>query len=227
MSYASLAEFHSFANLVSVSDDVSIQKLLDAADRMIDRFTNRPDGFIAAADTRYYSGKGNSYQIIDECVAVVTVSVKDSATDSAYTAWTTPTTPYAGDGDWIPFAGDPESPSFGRLPYTGIMCDPNGSYSVFTGGRFSGLRGFSSDSPGGRGIPTIKVLGTFGYALAAPADIRTACCMQALRWYKRLHGAMTTSLASAELGAVELFAKLDPDVATFLRDGRYMRPFIR
>lgn len=219
MSYASLAELHGLSNLVSVSDDVWLQILLDAADRQINRFCNRPGGFLATVDTRYYSGKGLSYQIIDECIAVATISVKDSATDSAYTVWTTPTTPYAGDGDWLLFSGDPRTPTFGRPPYTGIMADPGGSYSVFTNGEFSG-------SSSGRGVPTIRILGTFGYAATVPVDIKTAAVMQSVRWYKRLQGAMTTSLASSDLGQIELFAKLDPDVAVFLSNGRYVRPSI-
>jgi hypothetical protein len=230
MSYATLAEFHSFSNLISVSDDPSIQKLLDAADRQINRFCNRPDGFVAlaAATARHYSGHGDSYEIIDECVEVAQVAVKDSPTEVAYTVWTKPTTNFSGDGDWLSFRGDPVSPDFSNLPITGIMCDPvAGAYSVFTDGRFQGLRGFRREGPSMRGVPTVRITAKWGYAVAVPADIRTACCMQALRWYKRLQGAMTTSLASSDLGEVQLYSKLDPDVAVFLRDGRYLRPMIR
>jgi hypothetical protein len=226
MSYATLAEFHSFSNLISVTDDVSIQKLLDAADRMIDRFTNRPDGYVAlaAATSRLYTAKGGPFLLVDEFVDATLVEVKDSPSDTSYVAWATPTALLA--GDWIAFRGDPSSPEFNRTPFCGIMVDPGGDYSTFTDGTYGTLRGFRPSSNVSRGVPTVRVWARWGYAVTVPADIKVAACMIAERTYKRMQGNMAVSLATADLGVIEMFSKMDPDVQQILVAGRYMRPSI-
>jgi hypothetical protein len=50
--------------------------------------------------------------------------------------------------------------------------------------------------------------------------------MQSARWYKRLQGAMSDALASADLGELLYVQKLDPDIAGILLDGRYVRPAV-
>lgn len=75
-------------------DDALLQRILDAASRKIDRFCNRPDGFVADSDAepRTYRGSGRTYQLIDECVAIEQVAVKESPSDVVYAAWRTPNT---------------------------------------------------------------------------------------------------------------------------------------
>lgn len=226
--YATVEEFRLHSGLTRETDDVEIAQLLDAGARGINRFCNRPDGFqaVQTAATRYYAGQGKPYIFIDECVAITTVSVKDSASDTTYTAWTTPTTSFAGDGDWIPFTGDPRFPQFNRLPFTGVMVDPNGDYSSFTTGKYTSRGGFRPMVSVSRGLPTVNILARWGHSDTIPSDVKVANLMQALRWSKRLHGGMATSVAAAEMGTIQLFSELDPDVKQFLVNGRYVRPVI-
>lgn len=225
--YASVEEYRAHTGLSKHTDDVELALLLDSAARSINRYCNRPDGFIAPPNptTRYYSSLGGAWQLIDECVEIETVSVKDSPSDASYVAWTTPTSNFAGDGDWVPFGGHPERPQFNRLPFTGIMIDPNGDYSSFTSGKYTGRRGFRPSVVATRGIPTVSVSARWGYSTTIPVDIKLADLMQAARWYKRLHGGMADAMASPEIGGRMRFVRrLDPDIALLLRDGRYKKP---
>ena len=207
-------------------DDLTIFSLILAAENAIDNFCNRPDGFLAdaTASARYYTGNGQAVLLIDECVAISEVAVKDAATDTSYTAWNTPTTNMANDGDWLAFSGDPENPDFNALPYDSIMVDPTGDESVFTSGRFLGLRGFRPEGSRGRSVATVRVTARWGYATTAPAEIAEAAAMQATIWYKRFQGSGASVLASPEMGTIELFRTLDPMVELILSAGRYVKP---
>lgn len=210
-----------------VASDDALQILLDAASDAIDGLCNRPDGFTAdtTASARYFAGTGKPYLVIDECVEITAVAVKDSATDDTYTAWGTPTTVLAGDGDWIPFRGDYRRPNFNRLPYTAIMIDPNGDYDVFTNGRMTTRGGFPplQDTP--RGAPTVKVTAKWGYAVTAPARVKEACIAQAARWFKRGEGGWADTLASAEFGQPQFKpSALDPDIRLMLEAARLIKP---
>lgn len=209
------------------TDDATLFAILRAAERKIDRFCNRLDGFVADtnASARYFKGSGKTYQLIDECVAIRTVAVKDAISDDTYAAWTSPSTMFAGDGDWFPGAGDPDEPEFNQLPYTILFVDPNGDQAWFTGEtaemkrRGRNVRGLSLLAR----VPTVEVTARWGFAASCPTDITEATAMQAARWYKRLQGAMADSLASTDLGGLFYTAQLDPDIAGILVDGRYRR----
>lgn len=228
MAYATVAELRADINLTSTDDDSTLARLLDSASGAIDRFCNRPDGFVApsAATYRYYVGDGSACQRIDECVAISEVAVKDASTDTTYTAWDSPTTNMAGDGDWMAFSGEREAPNYNDLPYTGLMVDPNGDYAVFTSGTYVGLRGFPPAGTTRRNLPTVRVNARWGYALAVPAAIKEACIMQVARWYKRLQSSMADTMASGELGMLMYRQELDPDIKHILVGGRYVRPAI-
>jgi len=209
------------------TDDALIASIITGAERKINQFCNRPDGFEAdaAANARYYRGSGKAYQLIDECVEISAVAVKDSPSDDTYEAWDSPTTNMAGDGDWFAGSGDPDDPDFNLLPYTLLFVDPNGDQSWFTGEtihqrkRGRAVRGIDLWAR----VPTVRVTAKWGYSAAVPDDIREACIMQTARWYKRLQGAMADALASADLGELMYVQKLDPDIAGILIDGRYVR----
>ena len=213
MAYCTLAEVRYDIDLESTDADETLERLILAAERAINRYTNRLDGFEAdaVASARYFPGSGHSWQFIDECVEITTVAVKDSGTDTTYTDWDTPTTMLAGDGDWLPFSGGPDYPRYEDLPYTGLMCDPNGSYSAFVA--YGGL-------------PTVQVTARWGYALTVPDDIKEATIMQVARWYKQLQSAMADGVASPEFGELRFTSKLHPSVALILDDGGYKKPRI-
>jgi hypothetical protein len=207
--------------------DLVLAQMINGAAGAIDNFCHRPDGFDAATATiRYFPGSGKATQRIDECVAITAVAVKDSATDTAYEAWTSPTANMAGDGDWFAFTGDLGWPDYDSLPYTQLGIDPNGDQTIFTSGLFTGLRGFPPRREGSlqRQIPTVRVTARWGYSADTPDEIREATAMQAMIWYKRMEGSMASALASGELGELEVFRTLDPAIEFILRLGRFIKP---
>jgi hypothetical protein len=216
--YATAAEMRAQINKTSIVDDAILTAILSAAEKVINGFCNRPDGFIAlaVATARKYAGQGLYYLAIDETPEITLVEVKKSSSDSLYTAWAS--------GDWIAFSGDPKDPNFNRTPYTMLMVDPTGSQSIFTSGVYKQRAGFKPDSETSRGVPTVQVTAKWGYATTVPADIKEACIMQAARWYKRLEGAMSDALASGELGQLLYRQSLDPDLKMILVGGRYVKP---
>lgn len=218
--YATAAELKPQINKTSTADDTILTTLLSAAENTINQFCNRLDGFLAdaAASARRYAGTGKPYQFIDECVEITLVEVKGSATDSTYISWAST--------DWIAFRGDPEDPNFNGLPYTGVMVDPTGDEVLFTSGSFATRGGFRPTTDVRRGAPTVRVTAKWGYSVAVPTDIKEACIMQAARWYKRLEGAMSDALASAELGTLLYRQSLDPDIKMILVNGRYVKPAV-
>ena len=229
--YATTAELRQDINLISTSDDDTLERLLRAASQKIDRFCNRPDGFVAitVAAQRFYSGTGKTHMPIEDCTEVTAVAVKDSITDTAYVAWNAPTTNMAGDGDYIAARGDWRFPDYNRTPYDLLIIDPNGDESVFTGGRYAGTWGLipiGTFERNARGLPTVRVTARWGYADEVPPDIGEACLMQVARWYKRMQSSMADTLAGPDLGTLTFRLKLDPDIQGILVDGRYVRPAI-
>jgi hypothetical protein len=222
-SYATLAELKTQIDKTGVTGTGSaanLQLLLDGATACIDRFCNRPDGFVslAAAVARVYVGSGHTYQWIDECTEITLVEVKDSPTDAGYTAWAA--------ANWIAFAGDPQAADFNRLPYQAIMIAPNETYNIFISGQFTTRRGFQPDTTVTRGTPTVRVTAKYGYAVVVPPSIKQACLIQAARWFKRGESSWADSMAPANFGKLMFIKVLDPDVQLLLSEGRFVKPLI-
>ena len=211
-SYSDYDSFRSEINLVDTGEvnRATVERLLLAASAAIDRHCNRPLGFLAlaVATVKVYPGTGYAYQLIDECTEVSEVAVKDSVSDTTYTAWTT--------DDWDACTGDYNYPDFNSTPYTMLVCTPNGDYSVFTSGKYS----YRWQAP------TVQVTAKWGYATTVPYQIKEATIMQAARWYKRLQGAMSDALASGELGRLMYVQELDPDIVMILKRGRFVHPAV-
>jgi hypothetical protein len=218
--YATLAELRADLGGTVVGDATTLQRLLDAAAADIDRFCNRPDGFVAmsTAAARLYTGSGEAVQWIDECAAVTLVEVKDAVTDTDYVAWTT--------DDWDAASGSPESPNFNRTPYRFLLTTAGGDYAVFTAGRYAGRRGFRPEPDSRRAVPTVRVTAKWGYALTVPTDIKVATIMQATRWFKRMRSGMADAVGMAETGILMYTKALDPDIQHILVGGRYVRPTV-
>jgi hypothetical protein len=229
--YCTAAEIKAEINLTDTAGQWTtwLTLLAQAASKVIDNFCNRQDGFdaIAVATERVYVGRGTPYCHIDECVQVTSVAVKDSSSDTTYTAWTAPTTNLAGDGDWIAAAGSYKTPNYNTLPYTLLIVDPNGDEATFTDGRYTGLRGFRPTSDVVRGIPTVKVTARWGYSDLTPDPIKEAAIMQAARWFKRLQGSMADSLAAPEFGELMFRRVLDPDIQLILVSARFVKPMMQ
>jgi len=230
MAYATIGQLKSHIDKVTSTDDTVLTTLLEAATINIDRALNHYiPGYeyfdaLNEATARIYPGSGLQYQRIEPCVEITQVDVKDSVTDTTYTAWV-PT-------DWIPYSGSHTWPNFNDLPYTAIMIEPAGNYSAFTSGRYGARAYYFSPyreelSPArqqGRMVPTVQVTARWGFSETPPADIVAACLEQAARWYKREQSAQADVLASDELGTLLYRKRLDPDIARKLIDGRYLKP---
>jgi len=229
--YATVPELRAMIDLDAETDDVQLAKLLDGAAQAIDRFCNEL-GFVASpiATDKHYKGNGLDYLLIDKCVEITAVAVKDSITDASYTAWNSPSVNMAGDGDWYACSGDPEAPDFDSFPWDIIMVDINGDESRFTSGGYDVAHDWPRRARGRggrrRSVPTVQVTARWGYADWDDAlpNISIANLMLAARWYKRLQGSMSDALASGELGRLIFVQKIDPDIAFILTQGRYKIP---
>jgi len=211
--YATIVELKAELQKTDSDDDASLQRVLDAAATHIDRYCNRPDGFVAnsTASARYYPGSGGKYQRIDECIAVTAVAVKDAAFDDedAYETWTLGTIGSTTEADVFPATGSEKWPEYNRTPYTLLVIGANGDYTLFPHDIY--------------GRPTVQVTAKWGYAETVPDDIKTATIMQAARWWKRLQIAMADATGGGELGVLLYRQRLDPDIAAILDDGGYRR----
>lgn len=236
MAYATIAQLKNEIKKSNADADAYLPDIIDAASLLVDKATGREEGFYTAdtvASARYYQGSGRAWQRIDPCVEITTVSVKSTWGASSFTAWSTPTTSYAGDGDWYPAAGDPKHPLFSRLPYTLLYIDPNGDYSRFTAGSLQLPGGLTYDDFVDRVFretnpitATVQVTAKWGYAVTTPAIIVQATIMQAARMYRRLEASMADSLASTEFGELLFTQEMDPDVRNLLVNGRLIKPVV-
>lgn len=221
MAYATAAELRMSMDKEGISgsgDNKNLKIVLDGASQAIDRFFNRPDDWFVALTTaaaRLYPGSGKAHQRIDECVSITLVEVKASASDDDYEEWAST--------DWIAFSGDPKHPSFNNTPYTGLMVDPNGDYSVFSDGYFTGRAGFRPTADAGRRVPTVRVTAKWGYATTCPPLIKEATLALSARWFKQGQGAWTDTLASAEFGGL-IYRAQNADIKMMLEKSRFWRP---
>lgn len=200
-----------FLTTPTVEQRALMGEILEGVSKHIDNACRTKDGFLAAgtATARYYSADGKAHLRIHKCVEVSEVAVRSSCSATTFTVWDAPTTPMAGDGDYVVCSGDPERPVFGIVPYDLLMVDINGSYSVFLNGS---------------GIPTVRVTARWGAYAAVPYDIREATLMQAIRWYKKEQASMAQRSASEDLGQITYRRQLDGDVKQILVDGGYITP---
>lgn len=224
--YADVADVKAAVGRSATAQDDNIARVITAVSQAIDRFCNRPDGFVApsAATVRVFAGSGGDVQYIDEAAAISAVAVKASATDTSYSTWEV--------SGWLAFSGDPLQPDFNHTPFTALMAAP-GSSLVFTSG-------WASDEPSwtgrGRGLsglrsrrsapPTVQVTAHWGYALEVPAPIQEACIIESARLVKQGEGNYADSLLSDDFGKQLMVAKLHPATQWMLRDGRFVRPTV-
>ncbi len=220
--YATIEELKAEIQQPHSADDASLQRILDAAAQAIDRFCNRPDGFVAdsEATAREYAGLGLPWQPIDECTAIVLVEVKPSLADDDYEAWATT--------DWIAFAGDPQFPDFNPLshglPYDMLMVTATGSHGHFTAGRHTGYNSIPGSASRAHAVPTVRVTARWGFSTTVPPIIKTATIFQAARWYMRLKSGGADTVASTDAGQLIYRQRIDPDIAMMLIESRLVRP---
>lgn len=211
--YATAAELQIRTNMLSAPSPaqlIMLNQMLEAASRCIDRMCRKRVDFFTGVvvEARFFAGTGEAWLRIPVCTAITEVAVKEGVAEDTYTAWTSPTTPMADDGDWIPCHGDPVAPVF-SAPYTLIIIDPGGEFSEILDGD---------------GDPTVRVTGSWGEITATPDDIREACVMQAARWLKQMQGAMASELGAANFGQIMYRRNLDNNIKQILVDGGWITP---
>lgn len=213
--YGTIAQLKIRAEITAVltaAETTMLEEILDASSRAIDRACKTiDDGFAVptVASTKYFTAYGENFLRIPPCIALTTVSVKASRTAATYTAWSTPTTAMAGDGDWLPARGNAQDPTYATLPYNLLIIDRNGDYATFLNG---------DDAP------VVKILATWGSQSVTPADIREACLMQATKWFKQEQGAMAATLGNYEFGQIKYRRGLDREVLSILINGGWIPP---
>lgn len=220
MAYATAAELRTQiekTGTTGAGSDAALGVILDAVSDSINQYCNRPDGFVAQsmATTRYYSGNGEPWLYIDDCVTVSSVSVKDSATDTSYTSWAST--------DWQAASGEHKYPDWNSLPYNLLVVLPTGDYAVFTSGQFTTLRGFKPQAEVMRAIPTVSVSARWGYAMECPPSIKQATIALAARWYKQGQAGWSDTAANVELGQL-IYQRENVDIQMMLK--RYCKPAI-
>jgi len=189
-----------------------MEEILEGVSKQFDNFCRRDTyGLVAgvAGTARYYSADGEAHLRIHQNVEVTEVAVKASMSAVDYDVWTAPTALMAGDGDYVVCRGDVVSPTYGTTPYDLLLIDINGEFSIFCAGV---------------GIPTVRVTARWGPYATTPDDIREACIMQAIRWYKKESASMSSRSSSESLGQITHLRKLDNDVKLILVDGGYVVP---
>ncbi len=222
-SYCTAAEIQRAINkgTLSASETAEFTALAEEASRLIDDYCHRPDGFVAlaVATARIYAGSGQRWQRIDECADVTLVAVKESITDSTYTAWA-PT-------DWVKARGSPQRPEYNRAPYDLLITAAGGSYSRFLSARYGAPSGFRPDDDyAAVGVPTVQVTAKWGYAVTCPPEIRRAAIVQCAVWWKRGEGGYGNMLSNPEMGTINYYKELDPIVKQILDRGRWVREVV-
>jgi len=198
--YATTLELRSQIEKDKNASDGVLDMLLAAASRAVDQYTNRiEDGYVAPAASvaRDYVGSGNRFLMIDECIQIDSVAVKESPTDTTYTTWAAT--------DWNAARGGPSNPKFYGTPYNLLVVSLGGSEAVFTSGRGSDATHLWPDSYYHEHDqqfrePTVRVTARWGYAATVPGPIKEATIMQAARMFERLKVGMADSLATTDLG---------------------------
>lgn len=194
------------ANKLGIAYDELLADMVETASREIDAFLGRdPGAFYVTADaTRYYNGCGGLELWVDEMAAVpTTVAVAESGrTDDAtgaggsYTTWAV-TDYYL----W------PQNALAKGMPYHKLVINPLvGSKSQWYGYQ--------------RGV---KITGKFGFSVTVPPEIKKACNIQCVRYFKRAQQAFADAGAITELSQMTYVKKLDPEVENILMASKFAR----
>lgn len=183
--------------------DNILATLATRASRAIDRFTKRANGAyaVSADSTRYFDGTYDLELLVDELAAAPTsVAVAESGdvddsngTGGTYTAWAA--------SDYLLW---PANALQWGLPFEALIIDRiNGTKSAW----YTYRKG-------------IKIVGKFGYSTTPPEEIKEACIIQAVRYFKRGQQAFMDTSANPMFQqmpyGVVTVAGLDPDVELLL-----------
>lgn len=130
---------------------------------------------------------GSDHLWIDDCTAVQKINL-DEEMDGTYSSTMSSTTP-----DYLlrPYNTNPKNE---------VVLSSNSNFGSFCSGVTKG----------------VKITGTWGFDTTIPEDIRRAAIIQCCRWFKRADSAYASMIGPTELGVMQTFSGLDPDVKLIL-----------
>jgi len=172
--------------------DVLLSQLANAASRAIDRYTGRAPGayYADVPSVRYIDGSGTPRLWIGELAAApAQVWVAESGDGSSYVPWD--------DTEYICWPYDALERG---EPYLRLDID-----------LLNGTKGIWYAYP-----RAVKISGQWGYSAYPPADVKQACLIQAIRWFKRSQQAYRDIGGIVDLGQLQYVQALDPEVAQLL-----------
>jgi hypothetical protein len=174
------------------SYDTLMNALITRASRLIDRAAGRAnDAFYASTATaRTFDGSGCREQWVDEMAAAPTlVEVSETGSLTTYETWAST------DYMLWPYNAAAEGRPYMRLDVDQL----NGNKAVWY--KFP---------------KSVKITAKWGYSIAPPDEIKQACIIQSVRWFKRSQQAFQDAGAIVELGQLRYVQRLDPDVQTII-----------
>jgi hypothetical protein len=188
--YGALATFKTRFGVSSTdtSRDTEIEAVIQAVSRMIDGYTGRCFFTSAADETRYFRAEDFENLFPDDITSITSLKTDDDGDGTYETTWAT--------SDYRTL---PANRSANITPILWITLKPNGSHT------------FPRQEAG------VEIVGKFGYCTLAnvPDVVKEACYLQANRLWKR-QDAPFGVVGSAEMGTLNVIAKLDPDVELLL-----------
>jgi hypothetical protein len=184
--YASNAQIKAALRITDAVDDSLISMAGSAASELIDNYTGRTFGTVAA--TRYYAPTDQIVCQVDDlagtAITVMSSSAGNSVFDQTWALTDYQLEPLNGVSAGMP------------LPYTRIRAI--GAYWFPT--IFNSV--------------TVKVTGTFGFP-TVPSSVTQAAVLQGARIFKRLDSPLGVA-GFGDMGAMRVTRSVDPDVAVLL-----------
>ena len=187
-SYCTLEEIKSELKIENNLNDDIIQRMIPQVKTMIDDYCDRTFDVNSAASTKYYDGS-NSPLYIDDLVSVTGTGAGVFLDEDADGTYECTLT----TSDYLLKPAN-------KSPKKYIITTPYGDYG-----------GFASGVPNG-----VKIIGMWGYS-AVPEPIRRASIIQTCRWFKRKDSAFQDVVGTPELGTINVYKSLDPDVKQILQ----------
>ena len=193
MSYATLAELKDALSVASTdtSSDTYLQAALDATDQLINNWCERPAGFVATSQTRYYTAQASDLCMVDDFVSITTLATDDAGDGTYSTVWS------ATDYVKMPRNAAVDSEPYDRLELNNQITR---TFPVVKNG--------------------VKLIANFGYASSVPAAVKAAALTQCgAIWFSR--SAPSGVVGSADLGGImRLSRALHPEAQVLLEPYR-------
>jgi len=177
--------------VTDTDDDTTLEAVITAVSRWIDRYCGRRFYTTTSDEARYYTAVQSDCLLTDDIVSVTSIATDEDGDQVYETNWAA-----------TDYELEPPNAALDGEPYTTIRVSPNGNYSFPTGV----LRG-------------VKVVGKFGYAASAPAPVQEACIIQCSRIYRRKDAPFGVT-GDPEFGQTAVIMRLDWDVKYLLETYR-------